>query len=75
MSETCSYCGPVAQVDEPHDPQTRDPEFVSQSERSFADIVKNRNSKKTKKVFEETNADPKQAGSGPEKNSDSEKMH
>jgi hypothetical protein len=29
---------------------------------------------KTKKVFGETNADPKQAGSGPENNSDSEKI-
>jgi hypothetical protein len=43
---------PVAQVDEPHDPQTRDPEFDPGSGRSFAEIVRNRNSKKTKKVLQ-----------------------
>jgi len=32
---------------------------------SFAEIVKIRNLKKTKKLFAKTNADPKQAGSGP----------
>ena len=58
-------------MDEPQDPQTRDPEFDSRSGRSFAEIVRNRNSKKTKKVFAETNADPKQVGSGPENHSDS----
>ena len=42
------------------------------SRRSFAEIVRIRNSKKTKKRFAETNADPKLAGSGPE--NDSEKI-
>jgi hypothetical protein len=50
------------------------PEFDSRCRRSFAEIVRDRNSKKTKKVFPESNADPKQAGFGPEKNSDSQRI-
>jgi len=49
--ETGNYRGPVVQVNEPHDPQTRDPEFDSRSGCSFAEIVMNRNSKKTKKFL------------------------
>ena len=37
ISETGDYRGRVAQVDKAHGPQTRDPEFDSRSERSFAE--------------------------------------
>jgi len=48
MSESGNHRGSVAQVHEPHDPQTRDPEFEYRSGHSFAEIVRNRTSKKTK---------------------------
>jgi hypothetical protein len=51
MSETGNYRCSAAQV---HEPQTRDPEFDS---RSFAEILRNSYSKKTKKVFAETHSD------------------
>ena len=74
MSEHWALSWSVAEVDEPHDSQTRDPELHSRFGNSFGEIVRNRNSKKTKKFFAETNAGPEQAGSGPENNSDSENI-
>jgi hypothetical protein len=61
-------------VDEQHHQQPRDPQFHCHSRHSFAEIVRIKNSKKNKKLFAQSNADPNQGGSGSDNNLDSEKI-
>jgi hypothetical protein len=74
MFETSIYRGPVAQVDEPHDRR-----LVILSSILVLHVLLLRSSgtgiqRRRKKFLKRTNADPTQAGSGPENNSDSEKI-
>jgi hypothetical protein len=74
MSEADNYRGTVAQVDEPHDPQTRDPEFDSRSGLSFDEIFRNRSQRRRRKFLQKLMLIRTKQCVGPENNSDSEKI-